>query len=240
MIAAGQVSVGNCATELGSPANGSASQNVVQQSDTQVIVDITYNNLCITDPLNPVFTAEMDGVVRITIKGSNFTGADAGAPVQVTETDMYMPNISVIYTDLATLAVYQDSFTMNIVITYSYDTDGFLIGSTITVFTDIDYQTIVYRFGDYDDGAGTVLSEFYHPTHGVVEYTHNVEFDDCSGVLTEPVPIGTASVTNTTSNTGATFNSTCTLVAGSLPGYEICLTDGNGVNPTDCTIYSWP
>lgn len=230
ITAVGSVVAGNCADILGSPANGSASQNVIEQTNSQIVVDITYNSLCFTDGL--LFSVELNGVMRITIKGSNLLNASA----QITEMGLYIPNISVKYTDLVTTDVYQDSLTMNMVITFDYDLDGVtIIGGTITIISDIDYQNTVYRFEYYDDGTTTVF-KFYHPVHGVIEFTSNVEFDTCSA--TNGVPVGTASITNTATDTGATFtgNVDCST-------YEICLTNSSGViaDPvTDCTVYPWP
>jgi hypothetical protein len=226
---ASYIVAGNCADILGSPENGSASQKTVSQSNSQIVVDIAYKNLCYTD--GSLFKVELNGTMRITIKGTNLTNESA----LIAEMGLYIPDVSVKFTDLNSSEIFQDSLTLSMVFTFEYDATDNPIGGTVTMVSNIDYLNTVYRFRYHDDGT-TEKVEFYHPEHGVVEINSNVEFETCSAV--NNVPVGTASIKNTSTDSGAIFtgNNDCAT-------YEICLTDGSGVvvdSMTDCTVYAWP
>ena len=161
----GHVAVGNCGTILGAPySNGTATTAILEQSSTTVAVRATYNSLCDTDGSN--YTVVLNGDLYIVISGSNLNNASG----RIDSMHLYMPSITIAYTDLTVPETTTATITEDWLIEFEYDVSGNISNTTLSLSVNVSFNGKVYRFEYVDDGVTTIV-RFYHPDYGYVEIT---------------------------------------------------------------------
>jgi len=161
------IAVGNCNDLLGaSYSNGSASVAVLEQNPSKITVKATYSSLCQTDVgLN--YAVVLNGDMYMVISGSNLDNASG----RIDSLRLYMPSITVAYTDLTVPVTTTATITEDWIMDFTYDVDGFLSGTTFSIGVNVSFNGKVYRFESVSDDGLTFTQKFYHPDHGYVEIT---------------------------------------------------------------------
>ena len=188
------VVVGNCNDLLGgSYSNGTATTAILEQSSSTVAVKATYNDLCDTNGSD--YTVVLNGDLYIVISGSNLDNAGA----RIDSMRLYMPSITIAYTDLTVPVTNTATITEDWLIEFVYEADGITLANmTFSLAVNVSFNGKVYRFEAVNDDGFTFTEKFYHPDHGYVEITASGSFT--YGTCLDPYTPDGGSVTITGSD----------------------------------------
>lgn len=202
---------GNCASLAPSElnlSNGTLSQSILSQTANEVVVKISYNNLCQYNSINSSYTI-LNGDIYSTVSGNFQTGI-------IDSLKFIIPGLSVTYVDLSTTP--SQSFTsvlsQKLITTLeNYDADGFPTKITFIDYTDVDSNGTVYRFENItvtdNNVVGGTEVRFYNPTFGWIVYEDNLVYNNSTCINGIPVGGDFRIITSTTTYV-VSPNSDCT------------------------------
>ena len=158
-------------------ADGTSALTINSQSDTTFNLQIRYSNYCVYDTSNSSYLV-INGLITANVTGSNLLGSDTSAPVIINSISMSLSNISVKYTD--STETFSATISQQYNFTFFYDASNNLTQTNFSIYTDVSYNELVYRFeieAQQTTGGGILeIYRFYHPTYGYVKYESTLGF----------------------------------------------------------------
>ena len=162
---AGAIEVGNCVGSVGGITNdGSVTETVFTNTNTEGSGKLTYNNLCRYDAVNNFYTI-INGDVYYTGKGDLQAGI-------IDSIVLNLPSLTVYFQDITTGYDFTETISEYISFTFTYNGDGSLNTLTLRIYSDIDVAGTVYRFEAIvvSGSSSSATIKFYHPTLGSITY----------------------------------------------------------------------